>query len=657
MSTVWQLTGIWADTDWTEQTLYLAPGSSDLLWNYIKNCGDTSSAGKAWLDDVSYTPGATLPAITSAPSDKTVSAGLNASFSVTAVGTPPLRYQWQLNGANLLGATNTSILITNVQQANAGVYTALVINDYGTSAPNANLTVNPALSISSQPASQRKVLHSMAVFNVAAKGSEPFAYQWQFNGTNISNATNSTLPLADLKLADSGNYQVVITNAAGTLSSSNALLTVSPTLVVGWGYHVYGQTNAPVTLTNPVAIAAGMYHSLALRTDGTITVWGDNTYRQTNAPAGLTNVAAISAGLYHNLALKADGTLAAWGAGTNISFSPHLGQSMIPAGLSNVVAIASGGYHTTALKADGAVISWGNNTYGQTNTPSGLGNVVAIAAGQYHNLALNRDGTIVAWGAGTNVAASPRLGQSKVPVGLSNVIAVAAGGFHSVALKGDGTVIAWGSNTYGQTNTPALLTNAVAISAGLYHTMAVRSDGTTVAWSAGTNTAATPHFSQSKIPIGISNVVGMAGGGYHSLVLINDGSPFVLRQPWNSKTDSGGNVSLSVNALGTPTLSYQWELNGSPLTGETNSILVLTNVPLSYAGDFQCFVSNSLGFVRSSSAILTVSRTFPEFEPHVLTGEGFELHLRRLSGHGEIVLYASTNLQHWQPLLTNPPVR
>jgi hypothetical protein len=235
------------------------------------------------------------------------------------------------------------------------------------------------------------------------------------------------------------------------------------------------------------------------------------------------------------------------------------------------------------------------------------------------------------------------------------VIAVAAGGFHSLALKGDGTVVAWGSNTYGQTNAPASLTNAIAISAGLYHSIAIRSDGSVVAWGAGTNTTAQPHFSQSRIPIGLGNTVAAIGGGYHSLGLVTDGSPFVMRQPWSWSIETGDSVSLNLMALGTPTLYYQWEFNGSALPEETNATLVLKNVTLSNAGNYQCVVSNALGFTRSSSASLEVLRTSPVFEAQTLTGEGFDLHLKRLSGHGEIVLYASTNLANWLPISTSPP--
>ena len=61
------------------------------------------------------------------------------------------------------------------------------------------------------------------------------------------------------------------------------------------------------------AVAAGSYHSLALKADGTVVSWGHNTSGQTNVPASLSNVVAIAAGGRHSLALKEDGTIAAWG--------------------------------------------------------------------------------------------------------------------------------------------------------------------------------------------------------------------------------------------------------------------------------------------------------------------------------------------------------
>jgi alpha-tubulin suppressor-like RCC1 family protein len=77
--------------------------------------------------------------------------------------------------------------------------------------------------------------------------------------------------------------------------------------VVAWGRGSEGQTSVPAGLSSVIAVSAGAYHSLALKSDGTVVAWGDNSSGQTNVPANLTNVAAISASGYHNLALVRSG--------------------------------------------------------------------------------------------------------------------------------------------------------------------------------------------------------------------------------------------------------------------------------------------------------------------------------------------------------------
>jgi hypothetical protein len=150
---------------------------------------------------------------------------------------------------------------------------------------------------------------------------------------------------------------------------------------VAWGYNNSGQTNVPAGLANVTAVAAGIYHSIALKADGTITAWGGNSDGQTNVPAGLSNVVAISSGEFHSLALKRDGTVAAWGYN-------NMGQTNVPSGLMNVVAIACGDYFNLALKYDGSVVSWGDDTYGQTNLLLGLTNVVQLVGGMFHGYAI-----------------------------------------------------------------------------------------------------------------------------------------------------------------------------------------------------------------------------------------------------------------------------
>jgi hypothetical protein len=85
-------------------------------------------------------------------------------------------------------------------------------------------------------------------------------------------------------------------------------------------------------------------------------------------------VTAIAAGLWHALALKADGSVIAWGTDKN-------GEAIVPGGLADVVAIAAGTDHSVALKSDGTVVTWGSNSHGQRLVPGGFTRVSAIAAG------------------------------------------------------------------------------------------------------------------------------------------------------------------------------------------------------------------------------------------------------------------------------------
>jgi len=80
--------------------------------------------------------------------------------------------------------------------------------------------------ITSQPQGLSVTQGSNATFSVTAGGTATLAYQWRQDDTNIAGATQSSYTRNNVGTADAGNYSVFITNVAGTVTSSNALLTV-----------------------------------------------------------------------------------------------------------------------------------------------------------------------------------------------------------------------------------------------------------------------------------------------------------------------------------------------------------------------------------------------------------------------------------------------
>jgi alpha-tubulin suppressor-like RCC1 family protein len=348
---------------------------------------------------------------------------------------------------------------------------------------------------------------------------------------------------AALLLALTSGAQPVTQIAAGGWHS---LFLKSDGSLWAMGYNMSGQlgdgtyTNAPNSGTNfpekivtggVTAIAAGSEHSLFLKSDGSLWAMGGNYVGElgdgtfatifpfgTNRPEQIvaSNVQAITAGSYHSLFLKTDGSL--WGMGDNqfgelgngtfMKSEPYgkaLPEQIVA---SNVTAIAGGGYHSLVLKSDGSLWATGRNfggelgdgTYSSTNRPEQIvaSNVTAIAAGDGHSLFLKSDGSL--WGMGDN--SSGQLGDGTFSnanrpelIVASNVTAIAAGGWHSLFLKSDGSLWAMGYNqdgklgdgTYSNAYAPEMIVSTVvkAIAAGVDHSLFLKSDGSL--WGMGYN--------------------------------------------------------------------------------------------------------------------------------------------------------------------------
>lgn len=354
-------------------------------------------------------------------------------------------------------------------------------------------------------------------------------------------------------------------------------------------------------------IRIGVNCNFALRKDGTLLAWGENgegqlgngTFisPQTNiAPVFQTSTSSsipssdssISAGVAHSLAVDSDGTVWAWGnnetgqLGLDSTEIPRQATPVKVAGLSDVISVSAGGQHSLALKKDGTVWAWGDNEYGQLGRADllssssgvlvqGLTNIIAISANIDFNLALKADGTVWSWGAnrygqlgnGTN-----KLSTTPVQVkDLSGVIKLSAGSAFALALKNDGTVWSWGAqnvgelsealeNVYDVKTTPILipeLTNVVEISAGFSHSLAIKNDGTVWGW--GSNEAfQLGDLTKSRwdTPIQVKNLAdikNISAGFYCSLATKTDGTI------WSLGTNIWGQLGIQQNFDYVP-LSY-----------------------------------------------------------------------------------------------------
>lgn len=398
-------------------------------------------------------------------------------------------------------------------------------------------------------------------------------------------------------------------NAYGQLGISNFIDSKVPVPVPN-----YALSAKTITM-----VAAGIEHNLALCADGSLASWGRNNFGQlgigitdsrtvpvsvstTGVLSGKT-VISVAAGISHSLALCSDGTIASWGSnsfgqlgdgGTTGSLVPiTVNRSGVLAG-KTVIAVAAGSNHNLALCSDGTIAAWGYNSNGELGDGSVVSrylpvlvnnsgvlagkSVIALAAAGQHNMALCSDGTIATWGAGRSgeLGHGVTVSHSSLPVQVSTAgvlagkrpIAIAAGAFHCLALCADGTLASWGWNSSGQLgagniptqNKPiAVIQSGIlsgrsirAISAGSSHSLALCTDGTLATWGLNNRgQLGNDSLSSSAVPIAASVSSLGSGEKFIQLATGSSGSHSV----GVTAGPLSGNSSLSLMTLSSGTLS------------------------------------------------------------------------------------------------------
>lgn len=573
------------------------------------------------------------PVIAAAPQSQVVTQSVNVTFTVTASGTEPLAYQWHFNNQPLTGATDSELILNNVQPGQAGNYSVVVSNfaQAVTSAPAA-LTVYagpiPPL-VTTEPADQIVSAGQTTIFAVGVNGAEPFAYQWQFNGANLAGATTAQFVLNDTQPAQAGGYRVVITNAFGAATSRVAALVVQPAcvpvgLLPGWslapGSRPYltvaslpnerGMTYNPAThrlilvnRTGPTlhvldaetgadrwtldatGISAGTYPLLMvgaaedgavyagnLTTDGTSTAY--RLYRWANDQSDTVPTLAYAGDPGAGNAQRWGDTMDVRGAGADT-------QIILASRSGNVVAI-----FTTA---DG--VTFTPKLVAVAEAPTGaFGLGVTFGAGNtFWGKATGQDLRQVGFNlqTGTGIVlhrhGSPEIPGTVAPIGVSPTLNLLAGIQVGTANNHLRLYDLTASN-----DAPELLaTNAFA----------------TDNENTQTGTGAVNFSNTHVYALGANN--GLLALEIQCAVL--PVAPNLVTQPQDVVVNQGEDASFSVTAIGDEPLSYQWYFAGTAIPGGTTNTYTRLNALPDRAGAYSVVVTNLVGSVTSVVATLTVN--------------------------------------------------
>lgn len=560
---------------------------------------------------------ADAPEFVRQPADTKASLGGAASFSGRITGSEPVAWQWYFNGAILENGTNSTLSLTNVQAAAEGDYYAVVANEMGASTSQvARLTIVLAPEFTYQPISQGAPEGGSVRFTAKVIASGSPQWQWSFNQEPLMGETNASLLLSNITVLNHGTYSVTVSNQYGAATGDVVTLGYSPLIV--WGGERFASTSAskainplPVSsaATNILSMAAGDYHFLALRDDGSVVSWQDTTGQGSSLeqliPENTTNVMAISAGSYHSVALRANGEVDLWGFVMGLPRGadgyPRPDVSAYPRpGEVATIAQGPGAQHVLYLYRDGSVYDTPHDAYyvDLLTIPSTLSNVVSVAAGGEHGIALNANGVLRGWGTALFQPAW------KIPAYATNVVAIASGWYHNLVLRADGTLATWfGQFNDGLTSLPPEAVDITAIACGGNHNIALRSDGRLFVW--GNNADG-----QTNVPPWATNITAIAGSSYATMALQGEGAPKISQQPFSPRGVTGDDVRLIGNAVGHMPIHYQWLKDGVPMPGAQKRWLIFPKAQPD-ASSYALVARNQYGAVTSQVANVTLAPSAP----------------------------------------------
>lgn len=335
----------------------------------------------------------TGPAITSQPVDQTVLEGASATLSVAAVGVMPLSYQWRKDGVDIPGATATDYSIQAAHFADAGAYTVMVANPYGSQASSAAiLQVAPVPPLFlNQPQSQNVFEGVSVLFSVTVAGTNPVTYQWHKDGVAIAGATQASYRLENVKLDDAGEYRVEASNRAGSLLSAGATLRITELVPPLITVQPQSQSVRPGSRVTFSVLATG--------SEPLTYQWyrdGVSLPGATDPTLVLASAQVGNAGTYNVVVNNEGGSASSDGATLSVTAQPLPTITLEPSGQT----VALGSRFTFTVRASGAGplgYQWyrdGAILPGKTLASLVLSSVQAGDAGIYRVLVSNAEGSV-----------------------------------------------------------------------------------------------------------------------------------------------------------------------------------------------------------------------------------------------------------------------
>jgi len=596
------------------------------------------------------------PEIVQSPTNGVVTNGNTAYLTVQAEGTEPLHYQWFFNQTNLLsGATNASLVFSNIGLAQAGSYTVIVTNPYGSATGGpAHLEVVAPATIVTGPASVVAINGDTVQFSVLAAGTEPLSYQWFFQSTQMianavfNGATSRVLVISNVGPANAGLYTVEVFNSFGGQASPSATLSVVEGLritcgedrTVGlgapWDFDppsVLGTNVTIVVLNTTTNPACGDTYNATrtwLATDGTgleatcnqtiqvvdtqppvITCPPDKTF-----PSGTVwafdEPAASDVGLVDQLVY--DNSV----NDLSYRFDPgtvEVGDEVILEGAARQLSRFAFGF-------------WGENSVGG----SFEGDVQARVRFYRNDGPLSvsgfaSPGTVIFDSGSFSIPVTPRATLIFDDFQIDAVVPLVAPLPHTFT---------WTVQFSGlSSNDTAGLDLFSPPVAGRAYPDYWELDGGQ--WSLKSSPVASIDFAarfeavDPGVTVTVLSTVTNVGCGNsftatrtwqatdycsntatcaQTVTLTDTSRPMIATQPENQLAGNGGNALFSVNATGCPPLNYQWVFDETNVLADaTNAMLTLSNVSLADMGMYAVVVNNANGAATSSPASLTVVET------------------------------------------------